>query len=30
MIDKRFVKHRSLYILGARFFMYLIDVLGAR
>ena len=30
MIYKIFVKHTSLFILGARFFVYLIDVLGAR
>ena len=27
--SKLFVKHTSLFILGARFFEYLIDVLGA-
>ena len=27
--SKLFVKHTSLFILGARFFVYLIDVLGA-
>ena len=30
MIDKTFVKHTSLFILGARFSLYLIDVLGAQ
>ena len=29
-IYKIFVKHKSLFILGAHFFVYLIDVLGAR
>ena len=29
MIYKIFVKHTSLFILGARFFVYLIKVLGA-
>ena len=28
MIFKFFVKHTSLFILGARFFVHLIDVLG--
>ena len=30
MIYKVFVKHTSLFILGARFFVDLIDALGAR
>ena len=30
MIYKIFVKHTSLFILGTRFSVYLIDVLGAR
>ena len=30
MIYKIFVKHTSLLILGARFFVYLINVLGVR